>query len=345
MRTVGIVALLALSLLAYSPAVVAGGWAMVRLDTTPGEVVVGVPWKFGFMVRQHDVTATNDVQPVVTAQHQESGDVIKAAAQQEGSVGHFVAELTFPRAGNWKWEIRPEPFAETAFATLTVRDPAGANEVSYPASLYSGTCAALGDVVTPLSEVEITSTAVKSTQAPIAVGVSTIDARLPDLIDSGHAIRVDGPDDQTAPLACADLMPTTGQHRDEIVLGLHGWTDVANVGVAVLRENGQETEVSLYLLLDRVQVERLATPGQTERIDIVNDSNFPPPILEVARGTTVTWTNASKVAHTVTGDDLNFDDSGIIEPGQSFTHTFAEAGTYAYHCSPHPYMTGVVIVT
>jgi plastocyanin len=344
MRAFGITALVVLSLLACSTPVVAGGWAMVRLDTTPGEVVVGVPWKFGFMVRQHDVSPTNDVEPVVTARHQETGDVITATAKQDGPIGHFVAELTFPRAGKWKWEIRPEPFAETALAMLTVSDHAGAT-VSYPASLYAGTCAALGDVAAPLSEVGITPAAVKSTQAPVAVGVSTVDVRLPDLVASDHAIRVSGADIDAAPIACADVGPATDQAQDEIVLGLHGWEDTANVGVAVLRGKGEETEISLYLLPDRVQVDRLAAFGETEQIDIVNDTIFSPPILEVAAGTTVIWTNTSEVAHTVTGDDLEFDDSGIIDPGQTFAYTFTEPGTYTYHCSPHPYMTGVIVVT
>ena len=29
----------------------------------------------------------------------------------------------------------------------------------------------------------------------------------------------------------------------------------------------------------------------------------------------------------------------------SFSYTFPEAGTYVYHCDPHPYMTGSVTVT
>lgn len=345
MRALGITALLVLSLLACSSPVLAGGWALVRLDTTPGEVIAGVPWKFGFMVRQHDVAPTNDVEPVVTAQHQDTGDVITATAQQEGPVGHFVAELTFPHAGNWKWEIRPEPFAETAFAVLAVSDRAGDSEIFYPASLYTGSCAVPGDVAVPLNEVGILPLEVRSAPSPVAVGVSTIDARLSDLMDSDHALRIGGVDAQTAPVACADIVPTTDETREEMVLGLHGMTDAANVGVAVLREVSAGTEVSLYLLPDRLPSEGVTPPGATEKIGIIDDTIFAPSRTEVAAGTTVIWTNASEVAHTVTGDDLTFDDSGIIDPGQTFAYTFTEPGTYAYHCSPHPYMTGVVVVS
>ena len=59
----------------------------------------------------------------------------------------------------------------------------------------------------------------------------------------------------------------------------------------------------------------------------------------------MTWVNHSDVAHTVAGDDLAFDDSGLIEPGDSFRQTFDEPGTYRYHCGPHPDMTGEIVVS
>jgi plastocyanin len=71
---------------------------------------------------------------------------------------------------------------------------------------------------------------------------------------------------------------------------------------------------------------------------------FEPYSLEVLPGATVTWVNDSDAAHTVTGDDLAFDDSGLIEPGDEFRQTFDEPGTYRYSCGPHPGMTGVIVV-
>lgn len=63
----------------------------------------------------------------------------------------------------------------------------------------------------------------------------------------------------------------------------------------------------------------------------------------VDAGTTVVWRNRDPLAHTVTSDSGSFH-SGDIEPEASWSHTFAEPGTYAYHCAPHPHMTGVVVV-
>lgn len=71
--------------------------------------------------------------------------------------------------------------------------------------------------------------------------------------------------------------------------------------------------------------------------------------IEVAIGTTVTWTNADATRHTVTsGADDTADgsfDSDDIEAGESFRFTFAEAGEFPYFCDIHPTMTGVVVVT
>jgi plastocyanin len=65
--------------------------------------------------------------------------------------------------------------------------------------------------------------------------------------------------------------------------------------------------------------------------------------LEVSAGTTVQWTNNDPLVHTVTADDGSWD-SGPIEPGKSWSHTFAQAGEFAYHCTPHPFMKSVVVV-
>lgn len=65
--------------------------------------------------------------------------------------------------------------------------------------------------------------------------------------------------------------------------------------------------------------------------------------IEVAAGTTVEWTNHDPLAHTVTAADRSFD-SGLIQPGGTWRHTFTQPGTYPFACTPHPFMKGVVIV-
>jgi plastocyanin len=75
----------------------------------------------------------------------------------------------------------------------------------------------------------------------------------------------------------------------------------------------------------------------------IEDFTFRPARLEIAAGTTITWTNRGQVVHTVTADDRSFD-SGNIEPGERRSLTFSRAGTFAYRCTPHPFMRGVIVV-
>jgi plastocyanin len=70
---------------------------------------------------------------------------------------------------------------------------------------------------------------------------------------------------------------------------------------------------------------------------------FGPKRIEIAAGTTVTWTNNDPLVHTVTADDGSWD-SGPIDPGKSWSHTFTQAGAFAFHCTPHPFMKAVVVV-
>lgn len=90
------------------------------------------------------------------------------------------------------------------------------------------------------------------------------------------------------------------------------------------------------------------TPGpasdQTKglSVDIVNFA-FTPDTLQVAVGAKVTWTNNDTTAHTVTANDGSFD-SGNLNPGESFSFTFTQAGTFAYACNYHPNMIATIVV-
>ena len=75
----------------------------------------------------------------------------------------------------------------------------------------------------------------------------------------------------------------------------------------------------------------------------VVDFAFEPSSVTIPAGATVTWTNTGSRPHTVTADDGSFD-SGNLAPGESFTHTFTEAGSISYHCNYHPNMVATVVV-
>ncbi len=71
--------------------------------------------------------------------------------------------------------------------------------------------------------------------------------------------------------------------------------------------------------------------------------HFEPAEVTVPAGSTVVWHNKGKEEHSVTADNKSFD-SGYKPKGGNYQRTFTKPGTYAYHCAPHPWMTGVVRV-
>jgi hypothetical protein len=60
-------------------------------------------------------------------------------------------------------------------------------------------------------------------------------------------------------------------------------------------------------------------------------------------GDTVTWTNQGPSIHTATANDGSFN-SGNLDDGKSYSKTFTSAGTISYICTPHPFMTGRIVV-
>ena len=75
----------------------------------------------------------------------------------------------------------------------------------------------------------------------------------------------------------------------------------------------------------------------------ISNFTFSPNPLTIPVGTTVQWTNDDSVTHTVTANDGSFD-SNDVSPHGTFTHTFNQAGTIAYHCNIHQSMHGTITV-
>lgn len=70
---------------------------------------------------------------------------------------------------------------------------------------------------------------------------------------------------------------------------------------------------------------------------------FAPKEVTVVPGTKVVWTNHDDTPHTVAATDKRFASKGL-DTGDRFEHTFDDEGDYAYLCTVHPFMTGVVHV-
>ena len=90
-------------------------------------------------------------------------------------------------------------------------------------------------------------------------------------------------------------------------------------------------------------------PGGTATVSIpvgaesLGNRAYVPAELNVAVGTTVTWTNTDSTSHTSTSDAPGWD-SGIVGRNGQFSATFQTAGTFPYHCAIHPSMVGTVVV-
>jgi len=74
------------------------------------------------------------------------------------------------------------------------------------------------------------------------------------------------------------------------------------------------------------------------------DTFFTPDTVAVAPGVPIRWTNEGNAAHSVASDDSLW---AVVVLGRRewFEVTFDNVGTFPYHCSQHPSMTGIIFVT
>lgn len=71
---------------------------------------------------------------------------------------------------------------------------------------------------------------------------------------------------------------------------------------------------------------------------------FVPRDLTIAVGDTVRWIDNEPGGHTATSPAAGFDHAFSGQRGEAFSFTFDDAGTFAYHCKPHDWMTGTITV-
>lgn len=77
---------------------------------------------------------------------------------------------------------------------------------------------------------------------------------------------------------------------------------------------------------------------------IIENQAFTPPTVRIKVGEVVSFTNLDSVAHTATADDGISFDTGLLEQNETAQVSFDKAGTYNYHCTPHPNMKATIIV-
>lgn len=254
--------------------------------------------------------------------------------------------------------------------TLSAGTAGAQDEAAHPDHIHSGTCDKLGAIVWPLTSLgegmTMDGTPMAAGQTvgqtediyPVEVGVTTVNAKLADIVASPHALNVHESAAKIQDyIACGNIGGT--MQGDNLVIGLETQNNSGYSGVAVLHANGDQTVVTVYLAeglsgeaaksesgaATAAAAGTAATTQQSSSAMSVDIKSFAfaPAAINVAAGTTVTWTNDDSVAHTVTADDSSFN-SGNLDPGKSFSHTFTTAGTIAYHCNYHANMHGTITV-
>src|SRR4051812_39421910 len=122
-------------------------------------------------------------------------------------------------------------------------------------------------------------------------------------------------------------------HRNTNNAAYHGTITVSDVAPATTVASGGVTPPPTT-----------APPAPSTASVHLAGARFAPSSVTVAVGATVTWINDDASKHTVTADNGSFD-SGTLNSGANFVHTFTAAGTYAYGCDFHGNMRGTIIVT
>lgn len=107
--------------------------------------------------------------------------------------------------------------------------------------------------------------------------------------------------------------------------------------------------------------EHVLHPVEETSIDMIQGSaspeqqdNFVPKLVNIQLGIDnhVIWNNIDETPHTVTPDHRaedsysgEFGSPGVVKPGEKYEFTFTEETEIEYHCQPHPWMTGKIVVT
>ena len=101
---------------------------------------------------------------------------------------------------------------------------------------------------------------------------------------------------------------------------------------------------SLALAMTAALSGSVAAAPATKTVDIAKFA-FVPKEITVAPGTRVRWTNRDETPHTVTSQAAKkvFSSPGM-DVDDRFEFVFADEGDFAYFCTVHPMMTGVVHV-
>ncbi|MBW3632489.1 MAG: cupredoxin domain-containing protein [Chloroflexi bacterium] len=261
--------------------------------------------------------------------------------------------------------------AVIALAVLSLLSPGMAAQDDetevHPAHIHTGTCAELGDVVAPLTDVAHIGDDAERTGAissiPVKTSMTVVEMPLQEIIDGGHAINVHlSAEEIDVYIACGDIGGVVtmdeGEEGNELIIGLGEQNNSGHTGIAWLGAEGDATRIRVTLVepgdmqagaeaaqeATRVSAEAGVGAAVEDLAVEIKGFAYNPQAIDVLVGGSVTWTNQDNAPHTATGLDRDALQSGAIAFGESFTQSFDTAGTIEYFCEFHPNMKGSIVV-
>ena len=113
------------------------------------------------------------------------------------------------------------------------------------------------------------------------------------------------------------------------------------MAVAITKQDGNKPE--------QMPASKGTSQAQTNNSNLVPIKNieFTVDELTVKKGTVVTWRNDDTALHDVVFDDANMsaaNSNRLLKQGETHSYKFTEVGTFAYHCTPHPFMRAKIKV-
>jgi plastocyanin len=126
------------------------------------------------------------------------------------------------------------------------------------------------------------------------------------------------------------------------------WTALLTIGIVTACFSDKSDDVSGPELPNYVSCSSGApAPPSNARVVRIRNFAFDAAQVSAPSGTTVWWINcedAGTPSHTSTSD-TNVWASPLLAPGDTYSRQFTTAGSFPYHCTPHPTMKGTVTIS
>ena len=322
-------------------------------QTAPTITILGdnpVTIEAGSTYTDAGATATDNYNNDVTA------DITTASTVDSNIIGSYTVTYTVNDAsGNQATAVRTVIVEDSTPPTITL---IGSN----PASVEVGNSYSdAGATATDAYDGDITSSITTTSNVNInTVGSYTVTYTVTDSSsNSATATRTVNVVDTTAPVITisganpVDVdLGTTYNDAGATATDAYDGDLTASITVS---SNVDTNTVGTYTVTYTVSDAAGNQATETRTVNVVDNNNptthyidiqgfaYSPSSITINVGDTIVWTNYDSASHTVTSNDGTFD-SGGISTGSTFSFTFTNAGTFNYHCSPHPNMTGSVTV-